>query len=176
MHHRPFPFCELTCRPPDRHFPKRRTSHLQIPNTTTYVHQPPIIIRQTNKHIKHQSPLPRRRTSCSAWCYRPEVATTLEQPVYQHPSPPCSSRPTLLQSLVAQNSPSLPETRPSLEASLARSPHPLRPFSLCDSVSCPDAVISECLRKVSPQSCFGDSAVDGDWRLLRRALGSHSTT
>ena len=124
MDSRPFPLRALTsCRLPDRHFLTRQTSHLRTPNLTTCTAS--TNNNKTNKHNKHtlhstKHP-PADVRSCSSLVIPQEVVTTLEHPVPQHPKSTCTSRPTLLQSLVAQNSPSLPETRPSLEASLARS-------------------------------------------------------
>ena len=176
MDSRPFPLRALTsCRLPDRHFLTRQTSHLRTPNLTTCT--PPTNNNKTNEHNKHTLHSTKHPSadvrSCSSLVILPRGSHHPRTPSTSAPKSTCTSRPTLLQSLVAQNSPSLPETRPSLEASLARSPHPLRTSSLCDSASCPDAVISECFADgLSPQSCFGDSAVDGDWRSLRCALGS----
>jgi hypothetical protein len=52
-----------------------------------------------------------------------------------------------------------------------RTPSDLPAFAIAPAVT--ESVISECLADgFSPQSCFGDSAADGDWSILWYALGS----
>lgn len=185
---RPFPILVRPFRlyrfPADRHFvPNTSAPTPDICKHPPYARQRPIIFHlyeqkktplslpplTTNAYTFYaQFPisLQANRRGGSPWQYRPKVITLFEQTshvlLY---NTICTTRPTLLQSHVTQSSPSLPETRPSLqEASLARSPHFLGTSSLCDSLAVPVTVILRVLCGRSRRCCFGDIVIDGDWR------------